>query len=229
MTERKVYLKMIAAVAVIAAAAGCSKSEPAAEKRTLTSGTWFDYGNGLINLNQVKNITSQSNVIFYVTSKDYIDNENRWQEYRDALDDDKRAIVDAHLDFCYDTLHSDSAYQSSRQGQYEWGSLSRASSLGDYVSGSGKSELRNSIESYKKFLTAEFAKACVVVVKGDASITFDGFRVSLPSLEKVFSMTFDEKSTPSDSAVRAEFDTAIGGLREGLTPWEATYANLIKG
>jgi hypothetical protein len=222
------YAKLIAAVMLVSLA-GCSKSEPAAEKRTLTSGTWFDYGNGLINLNQVKNITSQSNVIFYVTSKDYVDNQNRWQEYRDALDDEHRAIVDAHLDFCYDTLHSDAAYENDRQGRYEWGTLSRGSSLGDYVSGSGKSELRNSIESYKKFITAEFAKACVVVVKGDASITFDGFRVSLPSLEKVFSMTVDEKAPPSESAVHAEFDTAIGGLREGLTPWESTYANLIKG
>lgn len=219
-----------ALAATVVGLSACSPSgdrSTSGTKSTFAGSQWYDYGNGLINLNQVKNITSNSTIQFDVTAKEYVDQKD-FNSYYDELPADKKAIVSSHFEFCYDQLHAQGDTDHRGEYQFEWSALSRSASIGDYVTGGGTTELKDWIETFRKSMTAEFAKACVVKINGNAAISFDGFSVSLPNLKNTFRYDVDEKSPPTDDTVRSAFDRAIGELANGVTPWNKEYANVTR-
>ena len=222
---RKIAQKCVA-IGLVVALSACSFSDEG-NKKNIAGSTWYDYGNGLVNLSQVKNIRSISNIQLIVTSKDALNSGDKFSQDYGNSSIEQRALIDAHLNFCFDKIH---ASDEKIRGDYrtEWVSFGKPASIGSYVGGASKGELKAGISSIRNLIDVEFAKACAIKVAGTASIEFDGFTVTLPNLQATFRYDVDEKSPPSDEAVRSAFDTAVGDLKDGVTPWNKEYANVMR-
>lgn len=201
------------------------KGENKSEKLELSGTTWYDYGNGLINLAHITMITSQASLSGEVMPREYYDNEKNFYAYYAKLNDEQKAVVDAHANFCFDQLRIENLNQ---RYQYTWPAFSMSASLGAFESGEEGENLSKLFSDLKGYITTEFAETCVIRINGSASLNFDGFSVNLEPFKKA--LVFDRNSDGQfiKQEIDKKFDEEVGVLKDGKTPWNGAYSSLIK-
>ena len=211
--------------------AGCSDPKTRSsdvnrsEKLELSGTTWYDYGNGLINLANITRITSQASINASVMPKLYYKNEKGFFEYYSALPDEQKAILDAHADYCFDTLRSENVNQ---RYSYSWPAFAINASLGGFETGDDGEKLSNLMSDLKGYTSPEFAENCVVKLAGAASLQFDGFTVELEPYNKTLVFEGNKEGKFVKEDIDTAFDEMVGELLEGKTPWNGTYSTLIQ-
>lgn len=195
------------------------------EKLELSGTTWYDYGNGLINLANITRITSQASLSGEVMPREYYDNEKDFYKYYNNLTNEQKALVDAHANFCFDKLRVENLNQ--RYG-YTWTAFTQNASLGAFESGEDGEKLSKLISDLKGYMTTEFAEACVLRLNGNASLEFDGFSVSLEPYKKALVFERNSDGQFIQEEIDQKFDEQVGVLKDGKTPWNGAYSSLIK-
>lgn len=200
---------------------GANKSD----KLELSGTTWYDYGNGLINLSNITRITSQASISGVVMPKEYFRNQKDFYSYYNNLNQEQKAIVEAHTAFCFDNLRAEG--MSQRYG-YEWIAFEQNATLGAFETGDDGNKLSKTIADIKSFITPDFAENCVIKLKGNASLDFDGFSVNLKPYNKNIEFNPNAEGKFLKEEIDKSFDEKVGSLKDGKTPWNGTYTSLIR-
>lgn len=210
---------------------GCSdlKSQSSdvnrSKKLELSGTTWYDYGNGLINLSNITRITSTASVQAVVMPKEYFINENRFYDYLSKLSDEDEAIVIAHADYCFDSLKASSLQE---RYSFSWNAFSMNASLGSFETGKAGEKLAEQVVKMKSYITPEFAENCVIRLSGTADLQFDGFSVTMEPFEINLSFYSNKDGKFLKHEIDRDYDKMVGELKKGKTPWNGTYTSLIK-
>lgn len=158
--------------------------------------------------------------------KEYFDNkDNFYSGYYDNLPVEKKAIVDAHANYCFDNLKDQG---STERSGFTWSAFNQNATLGVFETKKGQEDLAKQISSLKTSISPEFAQNCVIELRGSASIKFDDFTVNLEPYDTTieFSNTSGELFTINE--IDESFNEKVGDLQNGKTPWDGIYTSLIK-
>ena len=219
-------------LSLTAALSGCDQQnskqsgDAQSDKVEISGASWYNYGNGLINLSRVTRIDSEANISVLVMTREFYDNERVFYEYYENLSDEARVIVDSHADFCFDNIRA-KLEGNERRSQHAWRGFEQTDTLGAFETGDAGKVLAKNITSLKTMITPEVAQTCVFRLKGEARLNFDNFTVNLPPYDRplVFQPNTDGKFTKDQ--VDQQFDEALGNLLGGKTPWDGEYTKIF--
>ncbi len=228
-TPKKRLLFFVAFSAMLSS--GCtdpktrSQDPNKSEKLELSGTTWYDYGNGLINLANITNITSSASISGEVMPIEYFNNKDNFYDYLNNLSAESRALVDAHADFCFNQLRASNL--TNRYG-YTWSAFNISSTLGAFEVGKKADDLAGLIKDLKASISPDFAQNCHLQLNGAAALNFDSFNVALEPYKLDIKFEKNEDGQFVKEEIDSKFDELTEDLQEGKTPWHGTYASLIE-
>lgn len=221
-------MKSLNLVSIMTAATlltGCEQGQDFGAKRQFAGAEWYDYGNGIINLAQVKIITSSAVVRAEAMPREFYENNETWRT--EGYSDEEIALINAHADYCYDRARSSNS--SGRYNASRWTVFEYPKTLGAFEKGEDAAKLKNAVSTLRESFSAEFAKYCVVKISGEASLVFDDFKVQLEPYKTYINIKFEKDQNLTDEQVRSKLDEQIGDLANGKTPWDGAYKKLVEG
>jgi hypothetical protein len=216
----------------LAALSGCNQLNAKQSEDTkrdiveVSGASWYNYGNGLINLSRVTRISSEANISVQVMTREYHDNERIFYEYYRNLNDEARAILDSHADFCFDKIRA-KLEGNERRSQHSWQGFEQQDTLGAFEIGNAGDILAKNIATLKSMITPEIAETCVIRLKGKASLEFDSFTVNLTPYENTLVFQPDTEGKFTKGLLDQQFDDSVGNLTDGRTPWDGEYSKIF--
>lgn len=231
MSKYKILLLISSSLLCGSFLASCSAENPFKGKVgqsdivVLNGVEWYNYGNGLVNLSDVSIITSSATVSVEAMPRDYYNNRDNWEEYKNSLDEQRMQLLAAQADFCFGRMHTEAT--TERYGSVLWPVANSTNSLGHFESAEGRTKLGELIGGVRAHLTPEFAEMCVLKLSGAGRLNFDDFTVNLDSPEEYLAFTVNNDGKYEQSAILSQFDVVFGDLQRGKTPWDGTYGALV--